>query len=138
MTTNNEAHKAHIDPRYPLSAETAQILAAAHEVHSHLGPGFEEVIYQRALAKELPAHGLEYSREVWMDVLYKGQKVGRKRVDFSIGIGQESVMVEIKAKARLEDVDFVQALSYLKTSGCRVGLLINFGSRQLEVRRLAN
>ena len=138
MTASNAAHKVYVDPRYPLSAETAQILAAAHEVHCHLGPGFEEVIYQRALAKELPAHGLEYSREVWMDVLYKGEKVGRKRVDFMVGGGQESVMVEIKAKARLEDVDFVQALSYLKTSGCRVGLLINFGSRQLEVRRLAN
>ena len=133
-----ENPKGYVDPRYPLSAETAQILAAAHEVHRHLGPGFEEVICQRALAKELPAHGMEFSREVWMDVLYRGDKVGRKRVDFMIGSGLESVLLEIKAKGRLEDVDFVQALSYLKASGYKVGLLINFGAKQLEIKRLAN
>ena len=133
-----ENPKGYVDPRYPLSAETAQILAAAHEVHRHLGPGFEEVIYQRALAKELPAHGMEFSREVWMDVLYRGDKVGRKRVDFMIGSGLESVLLEIKAKGRLEDVDFVQALSYLKASGYKVGLLINFGAKHLEIKRLAN
>ena len=137
MANGPEYHN-YVDARYPLSAETARILAAAHEVHRHLGPGFEEVIYQRALARELPVHGLEFSREVWMDVLYKGEKVGRKRVDFMIGDGAASVLVEIKAKARLEDVDFVQVLSYLKASGCRVGLLINFGSKKLEMRRLAN
>jgi GxxExxY protein len=138
MRKMNTEHERYVDARYPLSAETARILAAAQEVHRHLGPGFEEVIYQRALAKELPAHGLEYSREVWIDVLYKGEKVGRKRVDFVVGAGKASVLVEIKAKARLEDVDFVQALSYLKAAGCRVGLLVNFGSKKLEVRRLAN
>lgn len=110
MNTEDERY---LDARYPLSAETARILAAAQEVHRQLGPGFEEVIYQRALAKELPAHGLEYSHEVWIDVLYRGEKVGRKRVDFMIENGAESVLVEIKAKAGLEDVDFVQALSYL-------------------------
>ena len=138
MTSDDRAYEAYVDDRYPLSAITARILAAAREVHHHLGPGFEEVIYQRALARELPAHGLEYSREVWMDVLYKGEKVGSKRVDFMIGSGLESVMLEIKAKARLEDVDFVQALSYLKASGCRVGMLLNFGSKELGVKRLAN
>ena len=138
MSKMNTEHERYVDARYPLSAETARILAAAQEVHRHLGPGFEEVIYQRALAKELPAHGLEYSREVWIDVLYKGEKVGRKRVDFVVGAGNESVLVEIKAKARLEDVDLVQALSYLKAAGYRVGLLVNFGAKQLGIKRLAN
>ena len=138
MTSDDRAYEAYVDERYPLSAITARILAAAREVHRTLGPGFEEVIYQRALARELPVQGLEYSREVWMDVLYKGEKVGRKRVDFMIGRGAESVMVEIKAKARLEDVDFVQALSYLKASGWRVGMLLNFGAKELGVRRLVN
>ena len=128
----------YVKDRYPLSALTARIIAAATEVHRSLGPGFQEVIYQRALAKELPAHRLEFSREVWMDVLYKGEKVGRKRVDFVVGDKSGDVMVEIKAKARLEDVDFVQALSYLKASGYRVGLLINFGGKRLEIKRLAN
>ena len=61
----------YVNDRYPLSVLTARIIAAATEVHRFLGQGFEEVIYQRALAKELPAHGLEFSREVWIDVLYK-------------------------------------------------------------------
>jgi GxxExxY protein len=134
----NIEHERYVDTRYPLSAETARILAAAQEVHRNLGPGFEEVIYQRALAIELPAHGLDFSREVWIDVLYKGRKVRRKRVDFMVGSSTESVMLEIKAKAKLEDVDFVQALSYLKASGCRVGLLINFGAKRLGIKRLAN
>ena len=108
------------------------------EVHRALGPGFEEVIYQRAVARELPDQGLEYSREVWVDVLYKGEKVGRKRVDFVIGDDSGDVMVEIKAKSRLEDVDLVQSLSYLKASGYHVGLLINLGSKRLEIKRLAN
>lgn len=128
----------HVDSRYPLSALTSSIIAAAQEVHRTLGPGFEEVVYQRALAKELPAHGLEHSREVWIDILYKGEKVGRKRVDFIIGDATGDVMVEIKAKAALEDVDKVHALSYLKASGHHVGLLLNFGSGVLDIKRLAN
>lgn len=129
---------AYVDSRYPLSGLTAKALAAAHEVHRVLGPGFEEVIYQRALAKEFPAHGVEYAREVWIDVLYKGEKVGRKRVDFVVGDDSGDVMIEIKAKAALEEVDFVQGLSYLRASGYKVGLLINFGGKRLEVKRLAN
>jgi GxxExxY protein len=136
--TKTASDQAHVDPRYPLSALTARIIAAAQEVHRALGPGFEEVIYQRALAKEFPVHGLEYSREAWIDVLYKGQEVGKKRVDFIVGEGSDAVMVEIKARGALLDVDIVQSLSYLKASGYRVGLLINFGGRKLEIKRLAN
>ena len=132
------ANRPYVDSRYPLSGLTAKALAAAHEVHRVLGPGFEEVMYQRALAREFPAHGLEYTREVWIDVMYKGEKVGRKRVDFVVGDDSGDVMVEIKAKAALEDMDFVQALSYLKASGYKVGLLINFGGKRLEIKRLAN
>ena len=128
----------YVDERYPLSALTARIIAAAQEVHRTLGPGFEEVIYQRALARELPAHDLEHEREVWIDVLYKGNKVGRKRVDFIVGDDSDNVMVEIKAKSSLDDVDFVQTLSYLKASGYHVGLLINLGSKRLQVKRLVN
>ncbi len=128
------ADPIHVKPEYHLSQVTARIIAAAMEVHRGLGPGFEEVIYQHALALELPAHQLEFSREVSMDVCYKGQNVGRKRVDFVI----DEVMVEIKAKAALEDVDLVQTLSYLKASGYKVGLLINFGAAKLQVKRLIN
>lgn len=89
----------YVKAEYPLSDVTARIIAAATEVHRTRGLGFEEVIYQRALARELPAHQLEFSREVWMDIRYKGEKVGSKRVDFVI----DEVMVEIKAKALLEE-----------------------------------
>jgi GxxExxY protein len=124
----------YVKDEYPLSEITARIIATAKEVHRTLGPGFEEVFYQRAMALELPRQGLEFSREVWIDVHYKGQKLGRKRIDFVI----EGVMVEIKAKAALEEVDFVQTLSYLKASGYKVGLLLNFGGKLLEIKRLAN
>ncbi|MEA3439049.1 MAG: GxxExxY protein [Chloroflexota bacterium] len=134
---NNQA-SSYVDSTYQLSALTGRVIAAAQAVHRVLGPGFEEVIYQRALAFELPAHEVNHEREVWIEVHYQGNRVGRKRVDFVIGDETGSVMVEIKAKSALEDVDFVQALSYLKASGYKVGLLINFGARQLEVRRLAN
>ena len=70
---------------------TSDLIAAATEVHRELGPGFEEVICQRALARELPAHGLEFGREVWIDVHYKGEKVGSKRVDFVMGAAKLQV-----------------------------------------------
>lgn len=124
----------YIKPEYPLSDVTARIIAAATQVHRFLGPGFEEVIYQRALALELQADGLEFNREVWIDVIYRDLKVGKKRVDFII----EGVMVEIKARSELQDVDYVQALSYLKASGYKVGLLLNFGAPRLQIKRLAN
>jgi GxxExxY protein len=132
------SNQAYVDAHYPLSGLTAKVLAAAHEVHRVLGPGFEEVIYQRALAKELPAHGVEGAREVWIDVVYKDEKVGRKRVDFVVGDDSGDVMVEVKAKAALDEVDFVQTLSYLKASGYKVGLLLNFGGKRLGIKRLAN
>ena len=122
----------YVRKEYPLSEVTARIIKAAKEVHRVLGPGFPEVIYQRALTLEFPAHRLDFSREVWMDVHYKGTKVGRKRVDFIV----DEVLVEIKAKAALEDVDFVQTLSYLKASGYKVALLLNFGAKQLGIKRI--
>lgn len=134
MARKGKDPRQYVKEEYPLSDVTAHIIAAAKEVHRTLGPGFEEVFYQRALALELPGQDLEFGREVWIDVYYKGRKLGRKRVDFVV----EEVMVEIKAKASLEDVDFVQTLSYLKASGYKVGLLMNFGAKTLEVRRLAN
>jgi GxxExxY protein len=124
----------YVKPEYPLSEVTGRIIAAARQVHQNLGPGFEEVIYQRALALELPAHGLDFSREVWIDVHYKGEIIGHKRIDFII----EGVMVEIKARSVIEDVAVVQTLSYLKASGYEVGLFLNFGTKSLEIKRLIN
>ncbi|NLS75784.1 MAG: GxxExxY protein [Chloroflexi bacterium] len=135
---NHTVTRDYTDNQYPLSALTARIIAAAQQVYHTLGPGFEEVIYQRALALELPAHQVDFAREVWIEVMYKDRNIGRKRVDFIAGDSTGNVMVEIKAKSELEDVFFIQTLSYLKASGYRVGLLINFGSAKLQVKRLAN
>ncbi len=124
----------HINKQYPLSELTGRIIKCAIEVHKTLGPGFEEVFYQRALLKELAAEGLEATREVEIPVRYKDLELGKKRIDFIV----ENCMLEIKAKWKLEDADFVQALSYLKASGYGVGLLINFGAATIEIKRLAN
>ncbi|MEJ2265894.1 MAG: GxxExxY protein [Anaerolineales bacterium] len=123
-----------VKTEYPLSEITSRIISAAKRVHRQLGPGFEEVLYQRALALEFPAQALDFSREVWIDVYYRDMKIGHKRIDFIV----EEVMVEIKAKAQVEDVDVIQALSYLKASGYEVGLLLNFGGKSLGIKRLAN
>ena len=134
MSTYDEPDQEqyYIKSEYPQSEITCRIIAAAQQVHYNLGPGFEEVIYQRALALELPAQGLDYSREVSIDVYYKDRKVGKKRVDFLI----EGVMVELKAKGKIEDVDVIQTLSYLKASGYEIGLLLNFGAKKLGIKRL--
>ena len=124
----------HPESSHPLQQLTSRIIKCCIEVHKTLGPGFEEVFYQRALLRELLAEGLDTAREVDIEVSYKGLVLGKKRVDFVAG----DCMVEIKARAGLEDVDKVQALSYLKASGYRVGLLINFGGPRIEIVRLAN
>lgn len=124
----------YVDNQYPASETTARIIGAAQRVHRELGPGFREKMYQRAFALELPAHGLEFVREERIPIHYRGREIGRSRVDFVV----EEVMVEIKASGELEPQNFVQALSHLRASGYQVGLLINFGSASLVVRRLVH
>jgi GxxExxY protein len=114
------------DPR------TRVILAAAFEVHTQLGPGFEEIFYQRALAREFSRRNLDFGREIEIPVRYKGEQLGTKRIDFIV----EDILLEIKATTSLESVHLAQALSYLRASGRRVGLLLNFGAPRLQVRRL--
>ena len=113
---------------------TSRIIGVCIEVHRTLGPGFQEVIYQRALALELQGSGLGFSREVEIPVYYKGKEIGKRRVDFVI----EECMVEIKARREFDEADYMQALSYLKASGFGLGLLVNFGAKKVEVRRLVN
>lgn len=119
---------------YPFSETTGRIIEAAQAVHYSLGPGFEEVVYQRALALELQVCNLDFEREVIIEVYYKGQKIGKKRVDFVV----ENILVELKARAVVEPVHFVQTWSYLKASGFPVALLLNFGAERLFIKRLAN
>ena len=119
---------------YDFADGTDRIIGAALEAHRELGPGFQEVVYQRALALEMEAAGLEFGREEWIPVFYKGRKIDTRRVDFVVG----DCLVEIKARAELLEQDIIQTLSYLKASGYRVALLLNFGAKKLEIKRLVN
>lgn len=104
-------------------------------VHSALGNGFQEVIYQRALSIEMENTGLSFSREHEMPIFYKQLQIGKRRVDFLV---EEVISVELKAITSLEDVHLAQAINYLEAYDLEVGLLINFGSKSLIFKRLAN
>jgi GxxExxY protein len=112
---------------------TRKIIGCAMEVHRQLGNGFQEVIYQRALAIEFRKCGLCFEREKEMLIFYKGENIGKRRVDFFV---EGKIMVELKAVIKLEDVHLAQALNYLEAYNMQVGLLINFGAKSLEFKRL--
>ena len=122
-----------INKEYKYSDLTAKIIGAAMEVHKILGNGFQEVIYQRALAIEMTSQGLSFAREQEMQIEYKGRDIGTRRVDFFV---EDKVMVEIKAIIQLEDVHLAQAINYLEAYNLEIGLLINFGSKSLQFKRL--
>ncbi len=105
------------------------------KVHSTLGNGFQEVIYQRCLALEMEKQGLSFSREMQMLIYYEGVEVGMRKVDFLVA---DTIMVELKATSKLEDNHLAQALNYLEAYKLEIGLLINFGSKSLEFKRLTN
>ena len=119
--------------QYAHSDLTGKIIGCAMEAHKQLGSGFQEVIYERALKIEMEAQGLTFDRECEMPIYYKGQKVGERRVDFFV---ENTVMIEIKAVARLEDVHLAQAINYLEAYNLEIGLLINFGERSLGFKRV--
>jgi GxxExxY protein len=114
---------------------TEKVIGASFEVHKFLGNGFQEVIYQRALAWELSNAGLSFAREIEQEIFYKElqEPIGTRRSDFVV---EEKVLVELKAIVELEDVHLAQVLNYLKAYKLEVGLLINFGSKSLTFKRL--
>jgi GxxExxY protein len=114
---------------------TEKIIGASYEVHKFLGNGFQEVIYQRALAYEMRKSGLSFAREIEQEIFYKDleEPIGTRRADFVV---EGKVLVELKAIIELNDVHLAQALNYLKAYKLEVGLLINFGSKSLTFRRL--
>ncbi|GHU86701.1 hypothetical protein FACS1894153_4170 [Bacteroidia bacterium] len=114
---------------------THEVIGGAFEVHKILGNGFQEVVYQRALSIEMKMRAIEHKREFEMPLLYKGYNVGGRRVDFLV-CGE--ISVEIKAIINLEDVHLAQAMNYLEAYNLQTGLLINFGSKSLQVKRLFN
>lgn len=114
---------------------THKIIGCAMKVHSVLGNGFQEVIYQRALAIEFAKQGLGFKREMEMTIFYDGIDIGTRRVDFFV---EDFVMVELKATTKLDDVHLNQAMNYCQAYNLPIGLLINFGSKSLEFKRIYN
>jgi GxxExxY protein len=104
-------------------------------VHSELGNGFQEVIYQRALEIEMGLQNISFNREFEMPIFYKQQRIGTRRVDFLV---EGIISVELKAMVKIEDVHFAQAINYLEAYNLEIGLLINFGERSLNFKRLNN
>lgn len=125
--------KNYIDSKYKYSDITSEIIGAAIEVHKTLGNGFQEVVYQRALEIEFKDRKINFVREFDMELLYKGINVGTRRVDFLV---DNKIMVELKALIKLEDVHLAQAINYLEAYNLEIGLLINFGARHLEFKRV--
>ena len=114
---------------------THKIIGCAMQVHKTLGNGFQEVIYQRALAIEMSLAELSFQREMEMPIFYRDEQIGTRRVDFFV---EDCVMVELKAMEKIEDVHKAQGINYLEAYNIADGLLINFGGLSLEFKRLYN
>jgi GxxExxY protein len=112
-----------------------QLIGAAIQVHKELGPGFLESIYEQALKVELSESGLRFDSQKEIKVQYSGVEVGVHRLDLVV---EEEIIVELKAVKELADIHFAQLRSYLKATGIKVGLLLNFSKPTLEVKRVVN
>jgi GxxExxY protein len=124
-----------INEKYKHSELTGKIIGCAMKIHSTLGNGFQEVIYQRCMAIELEKQSLSFARELEMTIFYDGVEVGTRRVDFLV---EDKIMVELKAVSKLDDNHLAQAINYLEAYKLETGLLINFGSKSLEFKRVTN
>ena len=111
---------------------TRKIIGAAMEVHSYMGNGFQEVIYQRCLKQEFLERGIKFRREQEVPLFYKDHEVGARRADFIV---DKIILVELKAVTALEDVHRAQVLNYLSAYHLEIGLLINFGAKRLQFER---
>ena len=124
-----------IKPEYKYSEITERIIGCAMRVHSKIGNGYIEVIYQRCLALEFEKEGLSFEREFEISVYYGENIVGKRRVDFLV---QNVISVELKAVVELDNENLNQALNYLEAYRKEVGLLINFGAKKFQFKRLIN
>ena len=114
---------------------TGEIIGCAMEVHRTLGPGFQEYVYQKALEIELRKKNIKHETEVDIKIFYKGEYIALRRVDFLVN---NTITVEIKARSEIDNAHWAQSINYLESSGYEVGLLINFGAKSLQFKRLYN
>ncbi len=114
---------------------TELIIASAIKIHNTLGNGFQEVIYQRAMEIEMPLHLIQFEREKVLPIFYRNIEIGTRRVDFFV---EGKIMVELKALIKLENVHLSQAMNYCEAFNMEIGLLINFGAKSLEFKRVHN
>jgi GxxExxY protein len=116
---------------------TRRIIAAAIEVHKNIGPGLIESIYEEALCFEMELRGLEYQRQLGIDVFYKGRRIKGQRIDLVV---EREVIIELKSVSRLHEVVMAQILSYLQATGLKRGLILNFGEKRLVdgIKRVSN
>ena len=119
----------------PFKELTHKIIGCAMEVHRVLGPGFQEYIYQRALAIEMNSAGIKFLEEFELPVFYKGNKIGLRRVDFWV---ENTISVEIKARSEIDNAHLAQAINYIEASNTPAGLITNFGAHSLQFKRIHN
>jgi GxxExxY protein len=115
----------YVEPDPELNALTSAVIGAAIEVHRTFGPGLEEEVYENALSEELRLRGVPFACQVWFDVIYKDKVIGRKRIDLIVG---DRIVVELKAVEAIAPLHKAQVLTYLKITGHKLGLLINFNT----------
>ncbi|MEG6585016.1 GxxExxY protein [Dendrosporobacter sp. 1207_IL3150] len=118
-----------IDREDELKKLTSRVLGAAMEVHSILGPGYLESVYEESLAQEFEIRDIPYERQKTINLSYKGHKVGESRLDFLV---DDILIVELKAVEQISPIHTAQVLSYLKTTGLYLGIVINFNVVSLK------
>jgi len=121
--------------RYRFEELSRKIIGVAIKVHKELGPGFLENIYEEALKIEFSEHNLRFDSQKEIKVKYLGTEIGTHRLDLLV---ENKVIVEMKAIKELNDIHFAQLRSYLKATGLKVGLLLNFAKPTLEIKRVVN
>lgn len=122
-------------PGYKYADITEKIIGASMKVHQKMRNGYTELIYQRCLCIEFQKAGLRFSEETELPIFYDNIEVGKRRVDFLV---EQKIVLEIKAVSELTDAHLAQGLNYLEILNLEIGLLINFGAKRLEFKRLIN
>lgn len=135
LRTQNGTQMAQMMSIEEINKLTGQIIALAIMVHKNIGPGFNEKIYEKALAQEFKKADIKFLNQPSIKVEYETIPIGKQRLDFLV---ENEVVVEIKSVSKIIKIFESQLISYLKASGKRVGLILNFGRKRLEIKRKVN